>query len=125
MASPSCVVLVAWLGSWDCRLGALQGWAPAVAGLGAHGCRVGRLRLQVWDTLIIVLIVVSSICLAIDSPRLAAAAAAGSPFEVQVSWWLDIRLQHSRHTVTAFMAYGYSLHGIRLQPLTASPSRCR
>ena len=67
----------------------MQGWAPAVAGLGAHGCRVGRLRLQVWDTLIIVLIVVSSICIAIDSPRLAAAAAAGSPFEVQVSWWLE------------------------------------
>ena len=46
-------------------------------------------RNTVWDTLIIMLIVVSSICLAIDSPRLAAAAASGSPFEVQVSWWLE------------------------------------
>ena len=46
-------------------------------------------RNTVWDTLIILLIVVSSICLAIDSPRLAAAAASGSPFEVQVSWWLE------------------------------------
>ena len=42
-----------------------------------------------WDTLIILLIVVSSICLAIDSPRLTAAAASGSPFEVEVCWWLE------------------------------------
>ena len=46
-------------------------------------------RNKVWDTLIILLIVVSSICLAIDSPRLTAAAASGSPFEVEVCWWLE------------------------------------
>ena len=42
-----------------------------------------------WDGLIIVLIVASSICLAIDSPRLAEAAAGGSPSDVQLALWLE------------------------------------